>query len=258
MGSGEFPLCFDGISSEEKVKIMKKSLDAGLNLKNQQITAIQPKYYLPYGGFAEAAATRDQYIKQKMTQHTPKSYEGICNKNGVHLCSIIENRIYDFVGTKLTGTAFPAVDLIEVTDEDISNEISYVKERYSEINDDLILDYFENSRFVDQLSLYISWTSDNFITIYKTACIDFSGSKPKVDFLKKFDWKKLKSEYDLDGSSNRYLYLKVRREILNQLIEQSLPWENVSSGYQMRFDRVPNIYNQKFWTHFTNKYICRF
>ena len=193
-----------------------------------------------------------------MTLHTPQSYEDICNKNGVHLCSVIDNRIYDFVGTKLTGAAFPSTDFIEVTDEDISNEISYVKEKYSKINDDLILDYFENSRFVDQLSLYISWASDNFLTIYKTACIDFSGSKPKVDFLTKFDWENLKSEYDLDGSSNRYLYLKVRREILNQLIEQSLPWENVSSGYQMRFDRVPNIYNQKFWTHFTNKYICRF
>ena len=72
-----------------------------------------------------------------------------------------------------------------------------------------------------------------------------------------FDWKKLKSEYELEDSLNRYLYLKVRREILNQLIEQSLPWGNVSSGYQMRFDRVPNVYNQKFWTHFTNKYICR-
>ncbi|SVC05854.1 uncharacterized protein METZ01_LOCUS258708, partial [marine metagenome] len=34
MGSGEFPLCFDAISSEEKVKIMKKNLGAGLDLKN--------------------------------------------------------------------------------------------------------------------------------------------------------------------------------------------------------------------------------
>ena len=236
---------------------MKNNLHAELGLTNKRIATIQPKYYLPYGSFAEAKSGRDQFIKQKMTLHSPQSYEDICNKNGVHLCSVIDNPIYNFVGTKLAGTAFPPTDFIEVTDEDISNEISYVKEKYSKINDDLILDYFENSQFVDQLSLYVSWTSDNFITIYKTACIDFSGSKPKVDFLTKFDWKKLKSEYDLDGSSNRYLYLKVRREILNQLIEQSLPWENVSSGYQMRFDRVPNIYNQKFWNHFTNKYICR-
>ena len=257
MGSGEFPLCFDAISSEEKAKIMKKNLDAGLNLKNKQITAIQPKHYFPYGGFAEAKATRDQYIKQKIMKHTPKSYEDICAKNGVHLCSILDKTIYEFVGTKIKRTAFPQTDFIEVTDEDIANEISCVKEKYSEIKDDLILDYFENSTFVDQLSLYVSWASDNFTTIYKTVCVDFSRSKPKVSFLTNFDWEKLKSEYDLGSPSNRYLHLKIRREILNQLIEQSLPWENVSSGYQMRFDRIPNVYNQKFWTHFTNKYVCR-
>ena len=78
-----------------------------------------------------------------------------------------------------------------------------------------------------------------------------------MSFLTNFDWEKLKSEYDLGDSSNRYLRLKVRREILNQLIEQSLPWENVSAGYQMRFERIPDIYNQKFWNHFTNNYICR-
>ena len=100
-----------------------------------------------------------------MTLHTPQSYEDICNKNGVHLCSVLDKTIYEFVGTKIKRTAFPQTDFIEVTDADIANEISYIKEKYSEIKDDLILDYFENSRFVDQLSLYISWTSDNFITI---------------------------------------------------------------------------------------------
>ena len=96
MGSGEFPLCFDAIGDEEKKAIMKNNLNAELSLANKRIATIQPKYYLPYGSFAEAKSGRDQFIKQKMTLHSPQSYEDICNKNGVHLCSVIDNRIYDF------------------------------------------------------------------------------------------------------------------------------------------------------------------
>ena len=105
------------------------------------------------------------------------------------------------------------------------------------------------------LQSFFAWTSDDFLTVYKTVHVDFRGSKPKANFLDNFNWKKLKKEYDPDLESSRLLYLKVRREILNQLIEQSLPWENVAAGYQMRFDRIPDIYNKEFWCHFTNQYI---
>jgi len=115
--------------------------------------------------------------------------------------------------------------------------------------------YFENSKFHDQLSLYLSWTSDDFLSIYKTVHIDFSENKPQATFLDNFNWEKIKKEFNPDLKSMRMLYLKVRREILNQLIEQFLPWENAAAGYQMRFDRIPNIYNQKFWCYFTNQYI---
>ena len=71
--------------------MLKNNLNAELILTNKRIATIQPKYYLPYGGFAEATATRDQYIKQKMIQHTPKSYEDICNKNGISCLEIEKN-----------------------------------------------------------------------------------------------------------------------------------------------------------------------
>ena len=255
-GSGEFPLCFDAISDDEKLKIMKDNLDIGLIEKNKQITITRPKYFLPYGGFFEIKAIRDHTIMEKMIQHTPASYKEICNKNDAELCSVDDKTIYEFLGTQITKKTTPSASFIKVTEKEISNEISSIKGKYYAIKDDLVLDYFENSGFADKLSLYLSWTSDDFCIIDKTVSIDFSQNKPKVSFLDSFNWEQLKSEYSFDQRLNRFLYLRVRREILNQLMEQSLPWENIAAGFQMRFDRIPDIYNHSFWYHFTNKYIC--
>ena len=255
IGSGEYPLCFDSISEEEKVAIMKKNLDDGINQIDSYLSTIQPKYFLPYGGFMEAKAPRDKIIREKMIANIPVSYESVCNKNKVKLCDANEATVFEFMGSHLEKKYVPSRPSINVTDEDVVSEISYIKEKFHEIKNGLVLEYFENSNFNDQLSLYLSWTSDDFLSIYKTVYIDFSGDKPRAKFLDNFNWGKLKKEFDPDFESNRLLYLKVRREILNQLIEESLPWENVAAGYQMRFDRIPDIYNQEFWCYFTNQYI---
>jgi hypothetical protein len=81
-----------------------------------------------------------------------------------------------------------------------------IKEKFHEIKNGLVLEYFENSNFNDQLSLYLSWTSDNFLSVYKTVHIDFSGDKPKVRFLDCFNWEELKKESDPDIESNRLLF----------------------------------------------------
>jgi CMP-N-acetylneuraminate monooxygenase len=255
VGSGEYPLCFDCISEEKKAAIMKKYLTDGINQIDSYLSINQPKYFLPYGGFMEARAPRDKFIKEKMIANIPASYESVCNENKVKLCDANEATVFEFMGSHLEKQYVLSTPSIDVTDEDVANEISYIKENFHEIKSDLVLEYFENSNFTDQLSLYLSWTSDDFLSICKTVHIDFSGDKPRAKFLDNFNWEKLKKEFDPNIESNRLLYLKVRREILNQLIEESLPWENVAAGYQMRFDRIPDIYNQEFWCYFTNQYV---
>jgi len=49
----------------------------------------------------------------------------------------------------------------------------------------------------------------------------------------------------------------VRSEIIMCVIENSLPWEDLSIGFQMRVNRTPNTYESKFWYHFTNEYIAK-
>ena len=53
----------------------------------------------------------------------------------------------------------------------------------------------------------------------------------------------------------RVMQLRVRKEIMACIIENKLPWEDFSIGFQMRVKRSPNEYASYFWYHFTNEYI---
>jgi hypothetical protein len=156
------------------------------------LSTIQPQYFLPYGGFMEAKAARDKYIKEKMIANISASYESVCNENKVKLCDANEATVFEFIRAHLEKKYILPTPCINVTDEDIENEIPYIKENYYEIKNDLVLEYFENSNFKDQLSFYLSWASDDFLSIYRTVHIDFSGDKPKARFLDNFNWGKLK------------------------------------------------------------------
>ena len=58
-------------------------------------------------------------------------------------------------------------------------------------------------------------------------------------------------------TKNRILYLKCRKESFLNTVYNKEPWEDLSIGFQCKVMRFPNIYNAKFWYHFTNKYITK-
>jgi hypothetical protein len=47
--------------------------------------------------------------------------------------------------------------------------------------------------------------------------------------------------------------LKVRASSLVGAFNRGLPLEDLSIGFQIKMFRAPNVYNFKFWNHFTNK-----
>ena len=49
--------------------------------------------------------------------------------------------------------------------------------------------------------------------------------------------------------------IRVRKDALNTVLNNKLPFEDLLIGFQCRVNRKPNIYNFKFWNYFTNVYI---
>ena len=74
------------------------------------------------------------------------------------------------------------------------------------------------------------------------------------DTFPNFDWEKEKWEKD-SINSNSQLLIKVRQDSFNWVVKNKYPLEDLSIGFQCRIDRNPDVYNVKFWNHFTNVYI---
>ena len=54
-------------------------------------------------------------------------------------------------------------------------------------------------------------------------------------------------------NKNNIELLKVRASSLVGAFNRGLPLEDLSIGFQIKMFRAPNVYNFKFWNHFTNK-----
>ena len=96
----------------------------------------------------------------------------------------------------------------------------------------------------------LSYTLKNNNSFYKISDLE---EGVKVSF-KEFDWNITKGLY-VQGSNLRHLHIKVRNDSFSWVIQNNMPFEDLSIGFQCRIDRNPDIYNVKFWDHFTNIYI---
>ena len=76
--------------------------------------------------------------------------------------------------------------------------------------------------------------------------IDFSTQR--VDLL---DFK----DVSYEDETCSVMVVRVREVALTRVIREMLPWEDLSIGFQIRIKRNPNVYEAKFWYHFTNVYI---
>ena len=120
------------------------------------------------------------------------------------------------------------------------------------IDSDYIENFFINSNFQDNLTVFFELTNDNFVDTLKFFIVDFSSTVPVVTF-DEFNWEIIKSEYNSPEISK--LRIKVRKNSFDWVLKNNSPFEDLSIGFQCKIDRVPDIYNVNFWNHFTNNYI---
>ena len=115
--------------------------------------------------------------------------------------------------------------------------------------------FYRIIRFSDKFFYLI--TKKNFLFSFK----DFieEDSYKSIKILDKIEFKILNNielQKELKNN-NTFLYLKIRKEAFLNTIYNKKPWEDISIGFQMRQFRKPNVYNNNFWFHFTNKYVSK-
>jgi CMP-N-acetylneuraminate monooxygenase len=246
-GASGYPIMFDNYNSKEKIKIInnKKNFIKSQNLK--MIKRINPKFFLPYAGFFKEKLLRDKTVYNMNIKNSIKDYLNFCHKNNIQLLDVDANDEFIFSNKNLVSKK--NIKKNYFYDIKPNDYLKYFKQQYKNIDTDYIKKYFVNSKFNDQLVLFISLTNDSFKNNEFNFKVDFRNKKIVFQVLKKkIDFK------EINGSIKK-LHLSCRKESFLNTIYNKLPWEDLLIGFQCRVKRSPNIYNHKFWYHFTNIYI---
>ena len=209
---------------------------------------------MPYAGYFSELADRDIYIKEnnnKIAVETVKNLVNDTYPDVIFIDPIVSDQI-EIKDTITVGTSKKDRKEIyteEYIDRHLSQEITPPESTLIE----QLTQYFQSSDFFDELLLYIIPCNEQFSPIYKSLSINFSTRAPTLELFKDED--SLLANYNKNMPDLRKLLIKVRAPALWDVIRNYKSWEELSIGFQCRIHRTPDVYNSKFWYHFSNIYI---
>ena len=249
-GASGYPLCFDNIDEFKKGEILVRNTNAVKATVLNNISKLNPNYFLPYAGFFHESAQRDKYIIKNNNKNSIDDFENLLKRKNTQCLNILKNDSYSFFGREIVSSRMLDRESTSINPEAFMNKV------FSNMNidSDYIHNFFINSNFQDNLKVFFELTNDNFDHTLKFFIVDFSSADPIVTF-EEFNWEKIKSEYN--SPNIRKLRIKVRKNSFDWVLKNNSPFEDLSIGFQCKIDRVPDIYNVHFWNHFTNNYIYR-
>jgi len=245
-GAHGYPLNCENYELKDRVKMLDNDRKFIKKTKYKYLEKIKPKFFLPYAGFFKEVLKRDEVYIKYNKKNIVKDYTNFCKKLDIEILDVEENTIFNFNKNKNVkfGT-YKGKYYIDINENDY---LEYFKEKYKKIDLNYIKNYFENSKFHDDSILFISLTGDNFEN--NNCCF-------QVNFTKKITFTILEAKNlnELLQSKNNYLFMKIRKESFLNTIYNKRSWEDISIGFQNKQFRKPNIYNSKFWFHFSNVYV---
>lgn len=244
-GASGFPLCYEDYTEEEKIAIIKRNRNAVRSMVLKYVQETNPQYYMPYAGMFSEYAERDNYIKSLNQKNTVADYEKLLERLPVTVIKPNSGNLIEFENGIFRSRA---VDTILLEKEDNTFYSDKIKEEFT-FDAAAVIQYLKASGFRSKQIVQIIPTDDTFQHI--------TGEIVFADFYN--DEYKVIAEEDLLNQLEgfRVMQLRIRSEIIMCVVENHLPWEDMSIGFQIRASRFPNDYESDFWYHFTNIYIAK-
>jgi hypothetical protein len=120
-----------------------------------------------------------------------------------------------------------------------------------------LLEYVGNklvaSSFTDDLTVIFVATDDAFApALCQALTVDFSAEHRGWRLVPVEGNDDVALAASLSGTTNNIEILRIRADIMAGALSRGLPLEDLSIGFQILMYRQPNVYNFKFWDHFTN------
>ena len=259
-GASGFPLCFEDYTEIDKELILNRNKKAQFAMVLNLIKKTNAKYFIPYAGFFSESAPRDKYI---LTNNKKNNFNELSEyvrktKMNVKLVNFEKN---DTIRIVKSSNKFSVLNqnsskkLYNINKKYISKYLEFTKKQY--LNKDFenkIIKYFNNSKFIANIRLFIILTNDNFSPKENGYLVNFEKNNFYIEKKSNHLLEEYFNNYN-QMKITRFLMIKVREESFNKVITEKLPWEDLLIGFQCKIKRKPNIYNNDFWNYFTNEYI---
>lgn len=242
-GASGFPVCFEDYTLKEKTRICERNRIAIKSSVLGYIKSTSPKYYMPYAGMFKEKADRDESIQTINLKNSVQDCKSWLERSKVAFLSPSKYIDYEMRNGEVREYG---LNVSLLPEEDTAYYINEYKKDFI-YKPNKIISYLENSGFKGNQIIQIIPTNDNFKHL--------EGEIVFADFQRGIFKKILPSELITDQENMRVMNIRVRKEVIACIVENMLPWEDFSIGFQLRVTRVPNTYESDFWYYFTNIYI---
>lgn len=257
-GASGFPSRIENFSHSKKIEITESNRLSVLNNHVKKLVSVtKPKYVVPYAGYF-TEASRDIEVKKINRKNSPEELITYIESEFNYIKGInpLETSHFCLYKKELTAGLVNETPSYFIDDDYINDEIIKFSGDVCEIKDLYLHDLgktFIASNFQDNLTVVFLPSSDDFNNLVcKGLVIDFSIANR--------DYKLIECENNNDEiiskiknpHKNNIELLYVRASSLIGAFNRGLPLEDLSIGFQIKMFRIPNVYNFKFWNHFTN------
>jgi CMP-N-acetylneuraminate monooxygenase len=257
-GASGYPICFEMYPPEQRSIMIERRRQFVATSAISYVQAVQPRVFVPYAGFFKEAAERDTDIREANRKNSVAEMLELARRvvPGVQAFDPTKTDEILITPDKISASQIDRPKLYTVDEGYISHYLEQFRQTFGGIEPDIIVDYFEQSEFRDDLRLLLVPTDDRFTPTGKAFDIDFSGARPLVTTVSAAEAEACFTAHDeAAGRPKRIKLIKVRAESLGYIISNMMPWEDLSIGFQCRINRKPDVYNADFWYHFTNTYV---
>jgi CMP-N-acetylneuraminate monooxygenase len=249
-----FPWCFDNFTDNEKRRINMRGVWAAREEVRDYINATNPKFILPYAGYSTLNLPYDKYLRDNTISNSVSDIKRLVDDmDGDRVCiEPSSSLVAEFDRKKNLRTREESRQKLYQLDSSFMQRFLDVEENECDsYKESEVVKYFEESRYDDNLVLYVIPTDIHFLEESIGFIVDFGAPAVEANIVSR---EILNKEYEMaDDTARRHLFIKARKSPFWKTIHEKRPWGEFI--YHCRIRRRPNIYNASFWEHFSNSYI---
>ncbi len=240
-GAGGHPVCWrDQYSEEEIIARVNQNLKAEARHVLLLAGQTEPRVVVPFAGYFEVAHPADNEIKRLNRKNKPEDICRMVQEEFPHIQTWlpVSGGTFDLATGQTGGTAAPASPEA-AADFDFESPLREIRSAldFKPLQSlEGIWHYFRWAGYKGDLVLHVIETGESFEVALREFWLDFSDNELLVA--------------GRPTHPHHYLRMKVRADVFRFVLQNCLPWEEISVGFQARFYREPDIYSYAFWHHF--------